>query len=227
MKKFLNRTAMLSMTLFLILASIFLVVNTRTFYTDQYKKNNTEQATGMSVRDLDKATALLLDYLNDKRDDLDMTADKFGVSEQVFDRREKTHMVDVKALYAGAGTAMVFFAAFAAATIFVLARKTPKKDLPVLLKHGYKTAAVFTVVLALALAAAFTLGFDRFWTAFHHVFFTNDLWLLDPRTSTMINMFPLEFFLAMCTRILVVFLSLFALAGIFIELTEKKIRTKR
>ena len=215
------------MTLFLILASVFLVVNTRTFYTDQYEKNKTEQATGMSVRDLDKATALLLDYLNDKRDDLDMTADKFGVSEQVFDRREKTHMVDVKALYAGAGTAMVFFAAFSAATIFVLARKTPKKDLPVLLKHGYKTAAIFTVVLALALAAAFTLGFDRFWTAFHHVFFTNDLWLLDPRTSTMINMFPLEFFLAMCTRILVVFLSLFALAGIFIELTEKKIRSKR
>lgn len=226
MKKFLSRTAMLSMTFSLILASIFMVVNTHSFYTGQYEKNNTEQATGMSGRDLEKATRLLLDYLNDKRDDLDMTADKFGVSEQVFDRREKTHMVDVKALYAGAGTAMTFFGAFAAAMIFVLTRKTPKKDLPGLLKHGYKTAAVFTVVLALALAAAFTLGFDRFWTAFHHVFFTNDLWLLNPRTSTMINMFPLEFFLAMCTRILVVFLSLFALAGIFIELTERKSSSK-
>ena len=227
MKKFLSRTAMLSMTFFLILASVFLVVNTRSFYTGQYEKNNTEQATGMSLRDLDKATRLLLDYLNGKRDDLDMAADKFGASRQIFDRREKTHMVDVKALYAGAGTAMAFFGAFAAGMVFVMTRKTPKRDLPALLKHGYKTAAVFTLVLALVLAAVFTLGFDRFWTAFHHVFFTNDLWLLDPRTSTMINMFPLEFFLAMCTRILVVFLSLFALAGVFIQLAEKKIREKR
>jgi len=39
--------------------------------------------------------------------------------------------------------------------------------------------------------------------------FSNDLWLLDPRVSTMINMFPLNFWLAMCSKMLVRFAVLY------------------
>ena len=60
----------------------------------------------MSMEDLDRATVMLLDYLNDRRDDLDMQAEEFGVMAETFDEREKTHMIDVKNLYRFAAKSM-------------------------------------------------------------------------------------------------------------------------
>ena len=51
----------------------------------------------------------------------------------------------------------------------------------------------------LALFAA--LDFNTFWTNFHRVFFTNDLWLLDPRTDILIQMVPGQFFFDLVMRI--------------------------
>ena len=215
--------------LFLILFSVFTVVNTLDFYTDQYEKNGTEQATGMSVADLEKATVLLLDYVNDKRDNLDMQAEEFGVMTETFDSREKTHMIDVKALYKNAALAMYIFLGVAAAGLGVLAF-ADKNAFPLRFAEGYKVAIITGVVLCVLFGGAFTLGFDTFWTLFHKVVFTNDLWLLDPRISTMINMFPLNLFLAMCSKILIRFAILFfsfgAVADVLRRRAERKDRVK-
>lgn len=213
MKKTPGTAAALLFTVFLILFSVFTVVNTKGFYTAQYRKNGTAEDTGMSEQDLENTTVMLLDYLNGRRNDLEMTAEKWGAEEQVFDRREKTHMTDVKNLYRYAFDAMIFCLAASVSAIIIIIRQYPAQAAD-MLTDGYKKAALFTRALAVGLAAAFRLGFDSFWTAFHQVFFTNDLWLLDPHTSTMINMFPLEFFLAMCTRMLLLFVALFVCAGI-------------
>lgn len=72
---------MVLVMIFIILFSVFTVVNTDSFYSEQYVKNGADRDTGVSFEDLDKITAMLLDYLNDKRDDLDM---------QVFGRFKET-----------------------------------------------------------------------------------------------------------------------------------------
>ena len=59
-----------------------------------------------------------------------------------------------------------------------------------------------------ALAA---VDFNWFWTQFHHVFFTNDLWLLNPATSVLIQMVPEEFFSAIVLKILIWFAVVLAL----------------
>ena len=46
------------------------------------------------------------------------------------------------------------------------------------------------------------VGFDGAWNQLHEVLFTNDLWLLDPRTDRLIQMFP-ETFWAEATFIVV------------------------
>ena len=51
--------------------------------------------------------------------------------------------------------------------------------------------------------------FTGFWTTFHQLFFTNDLWLLNPATDRMINLFPEAFFSHLVIRILLWFLAFY------------------
>lgn len=209
MKKVIYSLSMVLVMVFIILFSVFTVVNTDSFYSEQYVKNGADRDTGVSFEDLDKITAMLLDYLNDKRDDLDMQVEKYGEMKQVFDQRETTHMVDVKNLYSF--FAKVMYISIAAAVIMLgfMYKKEGRQRFFTGILGGYKVSLLIGAILIVIFAYVFTVGFNDFWTFFHEVMFTNDLWLLDPRISTMINMFPLPFWLAMCTDILVRFGVLF------------------
>lgn len=54
--------------------------------------------------------------------------------------------------------------------------------------------------LAGLLALVCALDFNRAFIAFHHLFFTNDLWLLDPATDLMIRLLPETFFAQVAGR---------------------------
>ncbi|MBQ8605077.1 MAG: TIGR01906 family membrane protein [Oscillospiraceae bacterium] len=222
MKKFVYRISCIFLMLFMILFSVFTVVNTESFYTKQYRKNNTEKYTGMSMEDLDRATVMLLDYLNDRRDDLDMQAEEFGVMAETFDEREKTHMIDVKNLYRFAAKSMYTLLAGALAGLTMLFVKDRAGFLNGIM-DGAKFALAFAIILSMGFALMFIFDFNAFWTVFHHVVFTNDLWLLDPDISTMINMFPLNFFLAMCTGILTRFAVLYFAFFTVIKLLKQQV----
>ena len=200
---------MVLVMVFVILFSVFTVVNTDSFYTEQYIAVNAPENTGMSIEDLDKTTAMLLDYLNDRRDDLELQVEKWGVMKPVFDDRETSHMVDVKKLYSFFAKVMYISLTVSVITLVYLFRKDGKTRFFVSAVKGYKTALVAAIILCVIFATAFTVGFNSFWTLFHKVMFTNDLWLLDPRVSTMINMYPLPFWLAMCADILIRFAVIF------------------
>ena len=62
---------------------------------------------------------------------------------------------------------------------------------------GFALWAGLLAALALLIASDFSAAF----TAFHEILFTNDLWLLDPRTDLLIRMCPEEMFSAMALRI--------------------------
>ena len=194
---------------FCILFSVFTVANTNSFYTEQYAAVNAEKATGMSMEDLDKTTSMLLDYLNDRRDDLDLQVEKWGEAKLVFNEREISHMVDVKNLYATAAKVMHISLALALIIMAYLFKKDGKAQFFISAVKGYKTSLAVAIILCVIFGVSFTVGFNSFWTLFHEIVFTNDLWLLDPRTSTMINMYPLPFWLAMCTDMLIRFAVIF------------------
>ena len=75
------------------------------------------------------------------------------------------------------------------------------------LSRGRKFAKASAVGFALwagllaALALVIALDFSAAFTVFHEILFTNDLWLLDPRTDLLIRMCPEEMFSAMALRI--------------------------
>lgn len=130
-------------------------------------------------------------------------------------------MVDVKNLYQF--FAKVMFICFAAALIImaVMYKKDGRKKFFAGLAGGYTVSLVTAVLLCVIFAYVFTVGFNDFWTLFHEVMFTNDMWLLDPRISTMINMFPLPFWLAMCTDILIRFGVLFFAMGPVVNVMKR------
>ena len=60
---------------------------------------------------------------------------------------------------------------------------------------------------------------------FHHIFFTNDLWILDPATDMLINIVPEGFFMDTAARIALLFGSLsLVLFGVCLFLTVKNRR---
>jgi integral membrane protein (TIGR01906 family) len=178
------------------------------FYEKEYNKLKQNEVIGISREELKDVTQNLLDYTSGKRPTLDMKADIRGEKREVFNEKEKSHMVDVRALYLAARDTRNISAA--AAVLFIvfglLIRK--KGGVKALLKTYIWVCGVFlTVVAALGLYAA--LDFNSFWTSFHLLFFSNNLWILDPATDVLIMMVPGEFFMDLVLNIIVLFVSAF------------------
>ena len=126
-----------------------------------------------------------------------------------FNAREMTHMADCYQLFA-------------------LLRKVRSRLIPwaVLLivggayllgnRRGARRAAWLSPLILLVPLGAFALwaavDFDGAFTFFHRLLFTNDLWLLDPRTDLLIRICPEEMFMGMGLRIAL--WSLAALVGV-------------
>ena len=116
-----------------------------------------------------------------------------GVRRSLFNSREILHMKDVKGLIEGVYTvqwlAGIYIAAFIAAGL-ALARR---RFLPELARYAAMGGAATAGLVVLA-GAASMVGFEDVFYTFHIVSFSNDLWLLDPRTDYLIAMFPEDFF---------------------------------
>ncbi len=226
MKKLICFLSMFMLISAIFLASIFINSLNENFYRAQYEQNGTPEVTGMSLEDLVLSSNTLLDYMMDYRDDMLIEAPVHGEMRAIFDERETLHMVDVKDLFQIAlYTMYAFFGLAALGIIFVVA--TSKRASINILYTTYNAALGIFLVLAALMGAAFALNFNMFWTAFHLVLFSNDLWLLDPAVSIMINMFPLNFFLALCTRVLVMFLAVLAVLFVSLFIARKKVKKVR
>lgn len=65
--------------------------------------------------------------------------------------------------------------------------------------------------------------FNKYFTYFHLIFFSNDLWQLDPRTDLMIQMLPENFFSSMALNIVITFLITLGLVQVISFFTMVKV----
>ena len=183
----------------MLLSAVFLCVYDKAFYRDTYRELGIYESIGMSQEDLLRATDALLDYCRDERDDITLTVTVNGESRPAFSDREVQHMQDVKKLAMGArgvrNILFLLFAAFFIAGIWRMRRR-----------GGAFQPFLIGLLSGVALLAAVGLyaatDFGAFWTRFHLLFFTNDLWMLNPATSLLIRMVPEAFFFKLVMRIL-------------------------
>ncbi len=183
------------------------------FYAKEYAKLATAKTIGMSERDLTQVTQKLLSYTCGHAENLDMEAEINGLTREVFGAREKNHMEDVRNLYLSARNVRTCGLVCAAAFFVVVFILKPKKALNLLCLMFLRVSAAFVAIIAgIGLWAA--IDFPSFWTAFHNIFFTNDLWLLNPQTDVLIMMVPQQFFSDLVRSILILFAAAFVVLNV-------------
>ncbi len=157
---------------------------------------------------LDRATIGLINYMDGHRDNL-VILSSGQEGHELFNAKEKAHMVDVKQLFVLSKKINTLIYMFLLIIlVFYLAC-----DKDGMRKNFMKYSAItLSVILGLWLIIAIIamVDFSSFWTTFHKIFFTNDLWLLDPSKDLLIRMMPQKFFVRIVLQILIRFLAAYA-----------------
>lgn len=179
------------------------------WYEKEYIKYDVLSDLEMEMEDVMYVTEEMMDYLHGNREDLVVDTVVNGVEREFFNDREKMHMVDVLKMFQWGLSVRKMSAviAIAALGLFAMTKGSWKKMIPVSFMIGSGT---FIGVVAI-IGGVFASNFNKYFIMFHHMFFDNDLWLLDPATDLMIRMLPEGFFFDMVIRIVATFLIAMAI----------------
>jgi integral membrane protein (TIGR01906 family) len=112
-----------------------------------------------------------------------------GEEGTLFNARETAHLADVRDLFRGLFTVQALALALTLTLAVVLIATASLRVLARALAYG----AALTVALVAATGGLAALGFEQAWRQFHFLAFANDLWLLNPATDHLIQMFPEPF----------------------------------
>ncbi len=158
------------------------------------------EATGLPETEYEGTGRMTAGYLTGREPVFQYVfSDAEGREYTCFQAHEADHMADCRNLIGLAGTLRWITGGLALllAAAGMLLRK--RKAFSVGMFTGLGAAAlVFAGLAAWALA-----DFDGLFVTFHRVAFTNEGWLLDPRTDLLIRLMPVNFFITLGTRILV------------------------
>ncbi|MDW7662540.1 MAG: TIGR01906 family membrane protein [Bacillota bacterium] len=211
----------LPITIFLIVVQTF-AFNVE-YYMSKFEEYNITEVTKIEEASLKSITLNMVDYLKSDRDNLDMLSSIDGRMQEVFGEREKKHMQDVKELFnIGIVIRNLCVIMSLASLIYLLVKK--KHD--VIFKAIFKSSIVSLGMISVVLVFV-KIDFFKYFTYFHEIFFTNDLWLLDPKTDVLIQMLPLNFFISISTSIVMWFsaIILFTTGLSFYKVKKEKTKT--
>lgn len=176
----------------LITTNIRFIANEARVYTYAIDQFDGVRTTGIDRAQLLRAGAEIRAYFRNNADTLNIRVVKDGREQSLFNPRETAHMADVKDRFLLMNRvqefSVLYLLTFVAAVV-LWSREVTTRGLAALFLAG-------CVVTVAAIAAAGVLamsGFDAAWEQFHVLIFSNDFWLLDPRTDHLIQMFPPAF----------------------------------
>lgn len=147
---------------------------------------------GLARQDLIRAGAEMRDYFNNSNDVVSIRVQDKGREVSLFNGRETSHLKDVKALLRVQNRVQelsVLYAITYIAAVVLWSREITVRRLALNAMFGSAlTLSLLGIVAGLGLS-----GFDAAWLRFHELVFTNNFYLLNPRTDHLIQMFPPEF----------------------------------
>lgn len=160
-------------------------------YDYSVREYDAATASGIPESEMIRANRQLVSYLTDEQAAPlhIVVTNNAGEEEPLFNARETGHLADVRDLFQAMFSLQVFAIALALTLAVVLMVIAPLRTLAQALLYG----ALLTGALVLATAVLASVGFDDTWHQLHLFAFTNDLWLLDPDTDHLIQMFPRDF----------------------------------
>ncbi len=169
------------------------------FYEREYEKYHVAESLDMEMGDVMDVTEKMMDYLIGKRPELSVITDVDGQTQDFFNEQDRLHMADVKNLFLGGLT--LRWVLLAAAAVLIALLVLLKGDWRRIIPRAYFIALGIFLAATVLLGVLFASDFTKYFTIFHEIFFTNDLWIFDPATDYMIRMLPEGFFYDMVMRI--------------------------
>ena len=192
------------------------------FYEKEYNKYAVRSSVDISMPELMNVTKDMMAYLKGDREKLsDIKATIGGIPDTpFFNEREVLHMEDVRGLFIGA-VYLRYILVFISIICIIFAKISRGR-----ISHFLSNVLIYGTLITLALTGILVFliagDFEKYFIIFHHIFFNNDLWMLDPATDNLINIVPQGFFMDMSKRIVIIF-SAFILLMIGSGVVLKKI----
>lgn len=190
-----------------VLIGLNTVALNHSFYRELYSGLNLAEENDVSQEDINRSIDAMVDYVAGKRDDIEEAIVWKGHEQNAFNDKETAHMKDVKALYLRFAIVTGLLVLFTVILGWLCHKRHPERWLEYE-ALGIVQAFVCFAILLLVFGIMAMQDFTAFWTGFHKVFFTNDLWLLDPATDFMIVICPETMFSTLITRIVLAFLGI-------------------
>ena len=202
------------LSVLVMLVSIKTVSVDKGFMFSELKKNDvyTEfDSHNISYSSLNANATKIMDYIALKNDVKDLNG-------TFLNEKEKLHMIDVRGIFEKINMLMWIFFPLTLVMFFLIYMKKIAQ-----IYKAYILSFIF-VLLYVAVLVVLALNFNSFFYNFHKIFFTNNLWLLNPKTDLLILMFPENYFRDSFVRILVypvVISFFFFFSGLMLRKQEK------
>ena len=190
-----------------------------------YSEYDTYERFGIGPEDCSLALMAMIQYMRGYRDSIQITVREYGSEVQMFNRQEIDHMADVRNLYQSfrkSQTAAI--AAFAAVLLLSLSER--RKGRRGMILSSLAIAVILFFIISGGLGIWAYADFTAFWTAFHRLFFTNDLWLMDPAVCRMIRICPESLFSGMALSMAIWSGALILASSLLAAAAEKALSKK-
>ena len=164
------------------------------------------ERTGLPDAEYPAMVRMITGYLAGDVQEFQFTYTEHDATCTAFQPHEQQHMEDCRALFRLDRTVLIVAGLVSAALIVAAALRRNRRV------WCWTTIGLASIEVAVVLvAAAAVIDFDRLFILFHRLSFSNDLWLLDPRTDLLIRLMPTRFFMTYAAILGVSWLALITL----------------
>lgn len=197
----LRRILMIVIGVLMVIYALASSINDETLNLDSYHnfsiEHNLKDYVGVNQEKLEVMYSNLIEHIQ--------TGDNSLLTDY-FNEKEIMHMEDVYGLYKISFIIeFILFILILAILVYFLsmnARAFKKTDNDKLNEINrviidldiIRKSIIISILFLLVIVLIGTINFNFLFTKFHEIFFSNDLWLLDPRTDIMIRMLPESYF---------------------------------
>jgi integral membrane protein (TIGR01906 family) len=189
----------LSLLLGLLSGVILAVAGSPNYMNSMFLRHADPNITGVDVQEYPGLAEKITAYLTGTADTFQTTLSVRGQMRDAFSEKELLHMKDVRTLFSLCRSVFLFCSLIAG--VFLALSLFRFRPMLAYLASGYIRISLFIAALGSALAVWATVDFISLFTLFHHLFFTNDLWLLNPKQDLLLQLMPTSFFVGYAARI--------------------------
>lgn len=188
------------------------------FFDRTFTKLDSRAKIGLNEGDFEAVKQKLIDYVGLRTKTFSVPVTLNGERVDFFDARERAHMVDVQNLFVL--NDHILKGAIGLIILLYCVGKYGLKHRR-LMAHSLALSGPLMLIVMGILGGLIARDFEGTFIRFHQLFFTNDLWLLDPAKDRMIVLLEEQFFNDMAIHIMTLTITM-AVLGTAVGIVARK-----